>query len=196
MFDFLERIRRKEIVLPGKIVLLRTLGSRDFKKLKEWFKDPEVMQYGFGTKTDGVSLQVMVREYEKEIIRHRQNLLGIEVTGVGLIGFLNYFVNTLHAKGKVGILIGEKEMWGRGYGTDAMTTLLGYLFSELGLSRVELDTAYFNSRALRCFEKCGFKRDQRLTEKDAWDGKNSPKVWMSVTRAEFLNGHKTGTSDS
>jgi RimJ/RimL family protein N-acetyltransferase len=55
-----------------------------------------------------------------------------------------------------GIVIGEKDYWGRGYGTDAARVILRFAFNELNLHRVELDVYDFNPRAIRSYEKVGF----------------------------------------
>jgi RimJ/RimL family protein N-acetyltransferase len=59
---------------------------------------------------------------------------------------------------EIGITIGLREYWSRGYGTDLMRTFAGYLFEVLGLDRIYLKTLDWNVRAQRCFEKAGFTR--------------------------------------
>jgi RimJ/RimL family protein N-acetyltransferase len=59
---------------------------------------------------------------------------------------------------ELGITIGNREFWSRGYGTDAVRTLVDYLFSELGMRRVYLHTLAWNYRAQRCFEHAGFEQ--------------------------------------
>jgi RimJ/RimL family protein N-acetyltransferase len=56
-----------------------------------------------------------------------------------------------------GIVIGEKEHWGRGVGRDAMTTLARFAFDELNLHRIELQVLDDNERARRCYAACGFR---------------------------------------
>ena len=64
-----------------------------------------------------------------------------------------------HGYSYVGISIGEREMWGKGYGTDAMRIILRFAFSELNLHRVSLDVFDYNPRAIRSYEKVGFVRE-------------------------------------
>jgi RimJ/RimL family protein N-acetyltransferase len=61
-----------------------------------------------------------------------------------------------------GIVIGDKNYWSRGYGTDAVTTLTGFGFGELNLQRIWLRVFDFNTRAIRCYEKSGFVLEGRL----------------------------------
>ena len=64
----------------------------------------------------------------------------------------------------VGIGIGDPDFRGKGYGTDAMRIILRYAFEELNLHRVNLSVFEFNQRAIRSYEKCGFKYEGILRE--------------------------------
>ena len=71
-----------------------------------------------------------------------------------------------------GIFIGNKRFWGKGYGTEATRLLLRYAFEELNLHRVELEVYDFNTRAIRAYEKAGFRREgtrrQALYREGSW----------------------------
>ena len=74
----------------------------------------------------------------------------------------------------VGIAIGEEDFRGKGYGTDAMNLLLKFAFRGLNMHRVNLSVFEFNKRAIRSYEKCGFKyegtsREQIYKEDKRWD---------------------------
>ena len=55
-------------------------------------------------------------------------------------------------------MIGNKDFWDRGYGTEAVRLLLRFGFLTLNLNNIRLTVHSFNERAIRCYEKCGFKR--------------------------------------
>lgn len=57
---------------------------------------------------------------------------------------------------EMGIMIGNKAYWDQGYGTDAIRTVLDYVFSHVRMHRVYLKTLSWNARAQKCFQKCGF----------------------------------------
>ena len=63
---------------------------------------------------------------------------------------------------EMGIMIGDKQYWGSGYGSDAVRVLLRYLFNVEGLRRVYLHTLEWNIRAQRSFENCGFVARDRI----------------------------------
>ncbi|GAI69666.1 unnamed protein product, partial [marine sediment metagenome] len=54
------------------------------------------------------------------------------------------------------IMIGDRDCWDKGYGADAVTTLVSYIFHQTNLKRIYLKTLDSNSRAQKCFQKCGF----------------------------------------
>ena len=67
-----------------------------------------------------------------------------------------YDINTSRGKGELGIMIGDRRFWGKSYGTDAVNTLLKYVFTEMNLKIVYLHTLDWNVRAQKSFEKAGF----------------------------------------
>jgi RimJ/RimL family protein N-acetyltransferase len=86
----------------------------------------------------------------------------------------------------VGISIGERAYWNQGYGTDAMRVILRYAFVELNLSRVSLDVFAYNGRAIRSYEKAGFKREGQLREFLLRDGQRWDLINMGILRSEWL----------
>ncbi|GAI42350.1 unnamed protein product, partial [marine sediment metagenome] len=56
----------------------------------------------------------------------------------------------------LGIMIGNRDYWDKGYGADTVTTLLSYIFHQTDLKRIYLKTTDSNNRAQKCFKKCGF----------------------------------------
>ena len=85
----------------------------------------------------------------------------------------------------VRISIFEKENWGKGYGTEAMSMFLDYGFNILNLHRVELEVFAFNPRAKKSYEKLGFKQEGIIRDKLFYDGKFHNAILMGVLREEF-----------
>ncbi len=67
-----------------------------------------------------------------------------------------YNISKFEGEAELGIMIGDRGYWDKGYGTDAVTTLVDYIFRNTKLNRIHLKTLKSNQRAQRCFEKCGF----------------------------------------
>ena len=71
--------------------------------------------------------------------------------------------NVEGAEGQLGIRIGNKDYWDKGYGTDAVNILVDHYLTEGGLSRVWLKVLPTNVRAIKCYWKCGFERCGQLS---------------------------------
>ena len=91
-----------------------------------------------------------------------------------------------HGEIFVGIAIGEREAWGKGYGTDAMKVILRYAFQELNLRRVSLDSFEYNPRAIRSYEKAGFVHEGRAREFLYREGRRWDLIFMGILREEWL----------
>jgi RimJ/RimL family protein N-acetyltransferase len=83
------------------------------------------------------------------------------------------------------ITIGEKEVWGRGYGTEATRLMLDHAFGGLGLHRVALTVFEFNERAIRAYLRCGFVVEGRARESIWRDGRWWDEVGMSILATEW-----------
>jgi RimJ/RimL family protein N-acetyltransferase len=84
------------------------------------------------------------------------------------------------------ITIGERDAWGRGLGTEATELMLEHAFDRLGLHRVGLSVFEFNQRAMRAYEKAGFREEGRSREAILRDGRYFDEVQMGILRDEWL----------
>jgi len=86
----------------------------------------------------------------------------------------------------VGIGVGERDFWGKGYGTDAMRVIIRFAFRELNLQRVSLDVFEYNPRAIRSYEKAGFVHEGRMKGFLFRDGQRYDLLFMGILRDEWL----------
>jgi RimJ/RimL family protein N-acetyltransferase len=89
----------------------------------------------------------------------------------------------------VGLSIGARENWGKGYGTEMMHLLLRYAFMEVNLRRVTLAVFEYNPRAIRTYEKAGFRHEGRVRGRLKRDGKRWDMLIMGVLREEWKEQH-------
>jgi RimJ/RimL family protein N-acetyltransferase len=102
------------------------------------------------------------------------------------IGFVSLDdINHIHGGCWVGIGLGEREYWGRGYGTEAMRLALGYAFDELHLHRVNLGVFEYNPRAIRSYEKAGFVHEGRVRQELQREGRHWDGLYMGILRGEW-----------
>lgn len=176
-------------MLRGEKVVLRAITASDLPTFVRWFNDPDVTQF-VGRDMWPMSPEAEQRWFERTLERQTR-VLGIQTlappgqSGV-LIGNVSLMdEEPIHHHAELGIVIGEKEYWSQGYGTDAITTLVRYAFDELNYHRVWLRVYSFNPRGQRCYEKCGFqvegRQRQHLYRHGAWHDM----IYMGLLRDEF-----------
>jgi RimJ/RimL family protein N-acetyltransferase len=86
----------------------------------------------------------------------------------------------------VGLGIGEQEYWSKGYGTDVMNVLLRFAFMELNLRRVSLGVFEYNPRAIRSYEKAGFRHEGHLRSLLNREGRRWNNLYMGILREEWM----------
>lgn len=102
---------------------------------------------------------------------------------IGLIGLDG--IRWVHGDAWVGIGLGERDSWGKGYGTDAMLVLQRYAFEELNLHRLSLSVFDYNQRAIRSYEKAGFVVEGRARKYLNREGQRYDMIFMGILREEW-----------
>ena len=87
----------------------------------------------------------------------------------------------------VGLGIGETEYWSKGYGTDVMNILLRFAFTEINLKRVTLTVFGYNPRAIRSYEKVGFRHEGRKRRAINREGQRWDELYMGILREEWMS---------
>jgi len=179
-------------MIRGKKTRLRALEKSDLAKVWEWINDEEVMWF-WGEPCNTQSLAEVEQWFARlqEVAGYASKQFVIEAEEGTSIGRIFYeHLDTKHQRTEVGILIGQKEYWERGYGTDAMLAFLDYLFNELGLHRVYLRLQSYNARALKSYQKCGFTQEGILRHNTFARGEYHDDLVMGILRDEFNQRHK------
>jgi aminoglycoside 6'-N-acetyltransferase len=169
-------------------LMLRPLRAYDLAEIGQWLEDPQVLRLAFGTEQDDTAVLRLGKVYLAEMDAARSSMLAICDGKERLMGFVRFslFQGDEGRNARIGILLGRKETWNRGMGTTATQLTLQFLFERKGCRRIELDTAEFNTRAQRCFSKCGFEpipRERRQPWMESSD--STPKVWMELSRPRW-----------
>jgi len=184
-------------MLTGTLIRLRAIDMTDLDRYVEWINDPEVTQF------IGASIPVMARLAEAEFVeRHAKRnfsfgdfTFAIETLAGRHIGSISiHEANAMHRKAVLGIMIGDKTCWDRGYGTDAIRTLLAYMFDEMNLHRVGLTVNADNARGIACYRKCGFVEEGRLRDDRFTGGAYHDTLVMSVLEPEYRARQLRGAS--
>ncbi len=102
---------------------------------------------------------------------------------LGFIGIED--IKWTHGDAWVGIGIGNREDWGKGYGTDAMRIAQRYAFTELNLHRLSLNVFEENVRAVKSYSKAGFVVEGRMRQFIHRDGQRTDLIFMGILRSEW-----------
>ena len=156
------RDENKELPLvneEGEKVRVREKRVEDIRNEYMWRVDPELSRLD-ATRPMTMSYEDFFR-YSKEEMQfpnYRSKRLAVEtLEGVHIGNIMYYDLNMQNRQAEVGIMIGDKDYWSNGYGTDTVNTLLRHLFTILELDRIYLHTLSWNYRAQASFAKSGFK---------------------------------------
>ena len=181
-------------MIKGTKIELRPVSLEDIKKTYEWRNDEETAKLAAGSslfRYSHVSKEQIEDDYEKSIKKSDKRERG-EFSIYTLeevpkhIGSVQYReLNIVSRRCSIGIEVGNKEYWGKGYGSDTMRTLIHYLFQTMNLNRVQLETWSGNVRAIRSYEKCGFVVEGQLRNDAYIDGKYYDTIVMGLLKEEF-----------
>ncbi len=175
-------------MIYGKRIRLRGVEKTDLPKFYEWINDPEVNE-GLA-----VHLPFSMADEEKwlESIGSREQAekpLAIERRdgdGWRLIGNCSFFhIEWPNRAAEFGIMIGDKSIWNKGYGSEAVRLILGHGFGTLNLNRIYLRVHSTNPRARRVYEKAGFVLEGTLRQAVYQRGGYADVHFMGVLRSEW-----------
>lgn len=166
--------------LAGQEIYLRPIKASDLPLLSEWDRDPEIHYYMQGD-YPGQSLQG--NNHNKV---HYAIILKGKLIGDIVLDHIAWRSGDAELK----VRIGCKSLWNQGYGTDAVLTILDHAFDRMNLSRVYLRVYSKNIRALRCYQKAGFKKEGRLQRINKQNEKDEI-ILMRILKNEFCRCQKT-----
>ena len=156
------RDENKELPLvdeKGVKVRIREKRETDIRNEYSWRIDPELSRLD-ATRPMTMSYEDFFRysREEMQFPNYRSKRLAVEtLEGIHIGNIMYYDLDMRSRQAELGIMIGDKEYWSSGYGTDTVKTLLRHLFTTLELDKVYLHTLSWNYRAQASFNKSGFK---------------------------------------
>lgn len=173
--------------IMGQLIYLRPLSPDDLNETYlAWLNDAEVNRYletgifpytrqeleKFYAQIAGARDQVLLAILEKNSHQHIGNVK---------LGPINW----IHRKATFGILIGEKQFWGKGIGAEATRLMIEYGFFRLNLHRIELGVYAEHQAAVRSYQKIGFQVEGQFREAQFHEGKYKDSLWMGLLRSDY-----------
>lgn len=172
----------------GKLVKLRAYKEEDIEKAVEFINDEEVKKF-----LDSNIPFPMTKWQEEEWVRSRKANadftydFAIEDLETGkYIGGCS--INECDVKNRtctIGIMIGDKDYWSKGYGSDSLKVLIKFIFEEVNMNKIKLKVFSFNTRAIACYKKVGFKEEGILKKELYRNGKYHDEILMAIFKSEI-----------
>lgn len=181
---------RSSSTLRGDTVFLRPIEKSDGTHFLKWFNDPEVIYY--------LDAHLPMSETAGD--------RWIEEVGTADAGGMDFMIEVLEGDGnktigaaglreispkdhnaRFHIIIGEKDYWGRGCGSEATRAFINYGFQQLNLHRISSEVFSFNERSIRMHRTLGFTEEGHRREAIFKNGRFHDMVFLGVLKEEWQN---------
>lgn len=174
----------KKIV--GEKVYLSPRSVDDSEKFAKWLNNYEIAKYlNQFTKTITVEGE---KDYLSKVSTNSYDFAIVDKETDELIGSISLMsINNISRTAELGIFIGEEDHLSHGYGSEAINLLLNFGFNHANLNNIMLKAIGFNKRALKAYEKCGFKVFGTWPKADFVNGEYHDLVYMYILKDDFNN---------
>lgn len=174
--------------LIGEKIMLREYKKEDLQYMRKWVNDNEITKFLSNVFLYPHTLNG-TENFLNSMLEGNTNAKGFVIANIEdeeYIGQIDLIaIDWVNRVGTIGIVIGNKDYLGKGYGTEAIKLLQEFAFKKLNLHKLELTVRAFNDRAIHCYKKCGFEEEGRIRENFYADGKYTDTVHMGVLKREF-----------
>jgi len=186
-------------LFKGKLVRLAGIDPDEISKsFAQWNRDSEYMRL-LDSDPPRLHSSKAIKEWIEKDLEKRTDMCWFAIRTLEddrLLGDTTLSViNWGSREAFAGIGIGAREFWGKGYGTDAMCLLLRYGFIELNLRRISLTVFEFNQRAMRSYEKAGFRLEGRQRQLMQREGRRWDILYMGILREEWMENYGDNISN-
>lgn len=174
-------------MLKGQLVVLRDIRRSDLVRQWEFNNSVDVELAGGGDPPTPQSLDRLQAEFDRETAKGGRDgpSFAIEADGkfIGQCALFN--INIVAQTSEIGITIGDRDYWGRGFGRDAISLLVRHAFDHRNLRKVWLHVNAGNERAQRTYSACGFVEEGRLRAHVWSDGHYEDLVIMGLLAGDW-----------
>jgi RimJ/RimL family protein N-acetyltransferase len=177
-------------VIKGEKTLLRPLNGADVEIICQWEAGQHITTAAFEHTSRRLTVS---EEYMSRVNARTTRMFAIEAEDGVLIGDIGLVeINWRRSEAELMVRIGHPRYLGKGYGHDAISSLLDYMFSTTRLNRIYLRVLADNLRAVKCFEKCGFRKNWVMTRQIAKE-RNPKKLFLMAIERD-INERERGSN--
>lgn len=182
------------ISYQGEKTKLRPICKSDLEKSIIWRNTPDIRENVLGYRFPVT--QKMEELWYESALNDQSGTRVIfaieELENNILIGFIHLSqIDWISRRSDFGIVIGEKDFWGKGMATDSMKIIFKYAFECLNLRKICLEVVAFNNNAIRLYQKFGFEKEGRLKEHVYLENNYYDIVLMGLFNTKFREKYKT-----
>lgn len=174
-------------------------NSYDYNLLAKWLSDPEVLEYYEG-RNNSFDLDRVIKKFGPRIRGEElvtPCIIEYEEQAIGYIQYYKIDSEEYNVCGKIEIneyampygmdlFIGETDFWNKGIGTNMLKALIQYLFVKENAD--DIDPQTWNKRAIKCYEKCGFKPITIIEKRELLDDEYRDNLIMMILSKDTLKG--------
>ncbi len=174
------------IFLEGKKIIFRPIYEKDLERIIVWINNPQVRKY--------LTVYLpMTMEIEKKWLEQLSNnncrdiILAVidkeskeHMGQVGLHG-----INWKNKTATFGFMIGNKDFWNKGYGTEILSLTLKYAFHTLGLRKIKSSVLALNIGSIKVHKKCSFKKAGVLKKEYFVDGEYVDEILFEIFKEDW-----------
>lgn len=176
-------------MLEGSKVILRGYKVEDAEFAYKYINDFECKNFLSVDAPFPISLKD-----EREWVSNRRSNGGLAFdfaiedikTGKFIGGCSTQNVDIKNRNCMIGIMIGDKDYWGKGYGDDALRIFIKFIFEELNMNKISLGVFSFNERAIKCYKKLGFIEEGCFKEQIFKSGKYFDEIRMAILAKDYF----------
>lgn len=178
-------------MLTGNLVVLRALEREDLAALHRWQNDEEIMRLARSFPDHVVSKEALEAEFARELKGEdtgRKVYIIEEKSTRNPVGWATIRIHLFQRRvttADVGLALGEKSVWNKGYGTETSKLLLDEVFRQMNLHRAEWWTFSENVASIQLARKIGFKEEARLRDAVFFDNHYHDLVAFGLLKPEF-----------
>ena len=174
--------------LVGKKCYLSPMNINDAEIFTEWLNDLEITS-NLDIYSNIINIEIEKEFLEKLSKEHNYSIIDRETDKlIGSCGFIG--LDHLNQTAETGIFIGDKNYWDKGYGTESLQLLLDYGFNALNLHNIMLRVYSFNKKAVRIYDKIGFKIIGKRREALKRGVKTFDIIYMDILERDFYKDNK------
>lgn len=162
------KLKEHEITLWGEKIILRPMTENDWNILLKWNNDPDVLFFSEGSDVTSYTLEDVQGIYRGTSRKAFCFILELDGKPLGECWLqwmnLDRILNKYPDKDcrRIDLMIGEKDVWGQGFGTDVIRTLTTFGFEEENTDMIFGLVGDYNTRSIKAFKRAGYAIDEKV----------------------------------